>query len=233
MNEHLDHDDAVVRSERELTLSTGAILGIFFGLVVLCGLCYGVGYNMGRKSTPTPLAINDTNSDVPTSTSNATKPSAGSPFEGASTADAAPAVVASAPAPAPKPAIVRKPVPVAPAEAAATTATAPPVPASTATREAEKPPAAPIVRTVPPNALMPGASVPGTGSVMVQVAAVSHQEDADLLVGALRSRGYAVSARPAASDGFIHVQIGPFSDKKTAEAMKQRLLSDGYNAILK
>lgn len=68
---------------------------------------------------------------------------------------------------------------------------------------------------------------------MVQVAAVSHQEDADLLVGALRSRGYAVTAHPASSDGFIHVQIGPFSDKKTAEAMKQRLLSDGYNAILK
>lgn len=231
MNEHLDHDDAVVRSERELTLSTGAILGIFFGLVVLCGLCYGVGYNMGRKSTPTPLAINDTNSDVPTSTSNTTKPSAGSPLDGASTADAAPAVVISPPPP--KPAIVRKPVPVPSAAAAASTATAPPIPASTPTREAEKQPAAPIVRAVPPSALMPGASAPGTGSVMVQVAAVSHQEDADLLVGALRSRGYAVSARPAASDGFIHVQIGPFSDKKAAEAMKQRLLSDGYNAILK
>ncbi len=34
-----------------------------------------------------------------------------------------------------------------------------------------------------------------TGSAfMVQIAAVSHQEDADVLVGALRRRGYAVAA---------------------------------------
>jgi cell division septation protein DedD len=68
---------------------------------------------------------------------------------------------------------------------------------------------------------------------MVQVAAVSHQEDADLLIGALRSRGYAVSARAAGADSFIHVQVGPFHDKKEADAMRQRLLADGYNAIVK
>ena len=68
---------------------------------------------------------------------------------------------------------------------------------------------------------------------MVQVAAVSHREDADLLVGALKARGYTVSARPTAGDNFIHVQVGPFSNKKDAEAMRQRLLSDGYNALLK
>ena len=227
MNEHLDHNDVMARSERELTLSTGAILGIFFGLVVLCGLCFGVGYNMGRKSTPTPLAINDSNSDstAPDSASTA-KPSAGSPFEAATPAatESAPVVVA----PAPKPATVKKPAPAEPAAATSTEATTAPPPA----RDADKP-AAPIVRAVPPSALMPGVAASGPGSVMVQVAAVSHQEDADLLVGALRSRGYAVTAHPASSDGFIHVQIGPFSDKKTAEAMKQRLLSDGYNAILK
>ena len=68
---------------------------------------------------------------------------------------------------------------------------------------------------------------------MVQVAAVSHQEDAQLLVGALRARGYSVSARSTAGDSFIHVQVGPFHDKKEADAMRQRLLTDGYNAIVK
>ena len=38
MNYLLDDDDVVTRAEREFTLSTGSILGIFFGLVLLCGL---------------------------------------------------------------------------------------------------------------------------------------------------------------------------------------------------
>ena len=230
MNEHLEDDEAVLpRSERELTLSTGAILGIFFGLVLLCGVCFGVGYNMGRKSLPTPLAINDTNSDsLPSDTSSNAKPAPGSPLDSGGMAAAPPAAVVPAPA-APKPApIVRKPPPVADDAAVPTTDAASPSRAAT-------PSAAPVVRAVPPTALMPGVSsgAPAAGTFMVQVAAVSHQEDADLLVGALRGRGYVVTARQGASDGFIHVQVGPFSSKPAAEAMRQRLLADGYNAILK
>ena len=68
---------------------------------------------------------------------------------------------------------------------------------------------------------------------MVQIAAVSHQEDADLLVSALRAKGYAVAAHPSPSDQLIHIQVGPFSNHKDADAMRQRLLNDGYNAIVK
>ncbi len=231
MNEHLDDDDPVLsRGERELTLSTGSILGIFFGLVLLCGVCFGVGYNMGRKSLPTPLALNDIPSDTAASDAGgAAKPSPGSPLNDMPAAQPAPAAVAPAPVEKPKPApIVRKPPPV---EADADTpAASTPAPSRTAESTSS-----PTVKTVSPSALLPGtgSASPGTGSIMVQVAAVSHPEDAELLVGALRARGYAVTARPGASDGFIHVQVGPFSSKPAAEAMRQRLLADGYNAILK
>jgi cell division septation protein DedD len=67
---------------------------------------------------------------------------------------------------------------------------------------------------------------------MVQIAAVSHPEDADVLVGALRKRGYAVSARRDPTDGLLHVQIGPFANRNDAYAMRQKLLNDGYNAIV-
>jgi cell division septation protein DedD len=66
---------------------------------------------------------------------------------------------------------------------------------------------------------------------MVQIAAVSSPEDADVLMGALRRRGYAVAARRDA-DGMIHVRIGPFSSRDEAEKWKLKLLNDGYNAIL-
>jgi cell division septation protein DedD len=67
---------------------------------------------------------------------------------------------------------------------------------------------------------------------VVQVAAVSHGEDAAVLVGALRKRGYAASAQREASDGLIHVRIGPFATHDEAYRMSARLLGDGYNAIV-
>jgi cell division septation protein DedD len=67
----------------------------------------------------------------------------------------------------------------------------------------------------------------------VQVAAVSHQEDADMLLNALKRRGYSVSIRHEPQDKLLHVQIGPLATRKDADAMRQRLLADGYNAIVK
>ena len=68
---------------------------------------------------------------------------------------------------------------------------------------------------------------------MVQIAAVARQEDADVLVTALRQRGYGVVVRNEPQDKLLHVQVGPFADRGQAAAMKQKLLSDGYNAIIK
>jgi len=67
---------------------------------------------------------------------------------------------------------------------------------------------------------------------MVQIAAVSNQEDADVLAGALRKRGYAVTLLRDPYDSLIHVRIGPFSGSSEAEKWREKLLSDGYNAIV-
>ena len=67
---------------------------------------------------------------------------------------------------------------------------------------------------------------------MVQVAAVTHQEDADVLVSALRRRGYPVNELHEATDGLIHVRIGPFASRDDATRMCTRLLNDGYNAMI-
>ena len=74
--------------------------------------------------------------------------------------------------------------------------------------------------------------MPESGSIMVQIAAVSNQEDASVLLGALRKRGYAASAVRNPADNLIHVCIGPFSNRNDADSMREKLLSDGYNAIV-
>jgi len=73
----------------------------------------------------------------------------------------------------------------------------------------------------------------GSAAYTLQVAAVSKQEDADALVSALRKKSYPVFVASNNSDKLFHVQIGPFSDIKDAEAMKTKLTGDGYNPIVK
>jgi cell division septation protein DedD len=67
---------------------------------------------------------------------------------------------------------------------------------------------------------------------MVQVAAVSHADDASVLVNALRKRGYSANAQREPPDGLIHVRIGPFATHDEANRMCTRLLNDGYNAMV-
>jgi cell division septation protein DedD len=77
------------------------------------------------------------------------------------------------------------------------------------------------------------ANAMGTG-YMVQVAAVSKQEDADALVSALRRKSYPViTTNNPPGDKLFHVQVGPFAELKEAEATRAKLISDGYNPILK
>jgi cell division septation protein DedD len=195
---------------REMTLSTGMILGIFFGLALLCAVFFGFGYSMGSKSRQAPIVNADGSTAASTTDFNSFKPAAGAPV-GSSSApkvSAAPTVVVETPAQAP---IVRT----APAASTPITNTSKPVEAA-------------------PVAAVHSAPANETGlTFTVQVAAVSHQEDADLLVAALKRKNYSVVARTEAQDKLYHIQIGPFAAKKDADAMRQRLLGDGYNAIVK
>jgi DedD protein len=244
--EYSRDEDGLPRKERELTLSMSAILGIFFGLVLLCGLFFGLGYNMrGRQIS----AAAGTDADADNSTNpqfNNFKPAAGSP------AGNKPVVVVTPDSPAPGA--------TTPANAGGTVHAVATPAASGATGSSGTPSApAPIVRLAPAPATGPTGHSGATGTVVVtaapaatpvsaagpaptppvsasfivQVAAVSHQEDADLLMGALKGRGYSVSARTEPQDKLVHIQIGPFSNRKDAEAMRQRLMGDGYNAIIK
>jgi cell division septation protein DedD len=88
-------------------------------------------------------------------------------------------------------------------------------------------------QTPPANAPDPATTLPIAG-YFVQVAAVTKQEDADALVDALKKKQYpAFVAAQSAADKFFRVQVGPFTDIKDAEAMRTRLIGDGYSPIVK
>ena len=191
--------------DTEITLGTGKLLFLFFGLVGICAMFFALGYSLGRKSEPAITSASAAAS--PQLVPGTTKASSGSPaspsmsfYKSVEQKDANAELT---------PADDAKPdTAAAPADAAVTSA-----------------PAA--------NAPDPTTTLP-TAAYLVQVAAVSKQEDGDALVDALKRKQYpAFIAVPIPADKLYHVQVGPFYDIKDAEAMRARLIADGYSPILK
>jgi cell division septation protein DedD len=234
------------KSDADLTLGIGSLLSIFFGVVLICGIFFGFGYSMGRRnarSTVAPAA-------VPPQTLAATsalpenelsgaplkpvEPDSGAAFPPEDKNPAPNTNATDTKAPTSSPAPAKHPAPAAapskPTESATTDTSLNAVPSTHHAPPAPKPHAgvmAPLTQAPGDAPILPGQPI------MVQIAAVSRQEDAEVLAGALRKRGFNPSVRPGNGDKFFHVQVGPFTDKTQAETIKQHLLADGYNAIMK
>jgi cell division septation protein DedD len=184
--------------ETEVTLSTGKLLGIFFGAAIICGIFFSFGYAVGKNSTPAAgVAIMDSSSLSTVATNGGAKPGASRPAD-TNTQAADQGTTPDTPKT---------------AESQKTTA-----PELTAKAESPKP--------------IPASTAAGAGFT-VQVAAVSKMEDAEALKAALEKKQYPVFIVDNDESHLFHVQVGPFPDQKDAEAMKNKLAADGYNAILK
>jgi DedD protein len=189
--------------DTELVLSTGKVMGLFFLLVVICAFFFGWGYSLGKTVAPQPVTVAES-LPSPNAVPGGTKPVAMKAPE------------TDTPAPAGSNELTfyksvdeKKPEP---------------------QLEAPKP-AAPAPTSTAPEITRPDDRPRG---YVVQVAAVSKQQDAEALMNALRKKQYPVFiASNEPYDALFHVQVGPFSDLKEADAMKSRLSGDGYNPIVK
>ncbi|HLW54465.1 MAG TPA: SPOR domain-containing protein [Candidatus Angelobacter sp.] len=194
--------------DTEIILGTGKLLGIFFGLVVLCTIFFSMGYMLGRNSSGGRTEI--------VGNTVATGKTSGKPSAADKTAAAA----------GPAQPCVGANCTTAQASSQAPATTAPPADTNTSSAPA-------TVSNSGPATSAGSTSDKPSGIYMVQVAAVSKREDADILVSALQKKQYPVFVAGVPGDALFHVQVGPFSDPKDAEAMRTRLSADGYNAIVK
>ena len=186
--------------DTEITIGTGKMLALFFGLVALRAVFFGFGFSLGRSSVKTSVAADS----LPLAAATGVRPSA--------------VKSANAPASAASPELTfYKAVEQKDSNAQLATNESTSAASTTDTPKAAPDPAAP----------------PPMNGYYVQVAAVSKQEDAQALVEALRKKQYSAFASTAAGDKLFHVQLGPFADVKEAESVRGKLVSDGYNPILK
>jgi cell division septation protein DedD len=118
MNYELDHEAADHSpQDREFTLSPAVIFGLFFALVIVCAVCFGLGYSMGGHKSQPQVAAEPTVAAPPSTGVASVKPSAGSPV-------GSPASVTPKPMPMDAPPAV-KPAPIVRAQPAATAAAPP------------------------------------------------------------------------------------------------------------
>lgn len=209
--------------DTELTLGGGTLLVLGGGLVALCALCFGLGYLVGHRNSADNAVSKIVSSPNARSsiapTGSGSKPAAaGQPPTRPQTQAADEVRTGSSDS--------TPPAQVAPAVAEKGEESGQPHPKSAVGAEVRSAisTASSALQILPP--------ITKTQGWMVQIAAVSHADDAEVLVNALRRRGYSVSARRDNGDTLIHVQTGPFINRNDANAVRQKLLNDGYNAIV-
>jgi cell division septation protein DedD len=194
------------QQDTEITLGTGRMLAIFFAFVLVCAFFFAIGFSLGRKTT---MAVAGSLLSAPSAT---------------------PATIV-------RPSPAKDEGPQSPQSSSKDFGFYKAVgekKADTTLPPDSKATAAPSTAEAPADAATAAAAPATSGSYYVQVAAVTREEDADALVEALQKKQYPAFTVPNTStDKFYRVQVGPYADFKEADAMRARLISDGYNPIVK
>jgi cell division septation protein DedD len=235
--------------ESDITLGPGKLLGLFFMLVAVCGVFFAIGYSLGKTSAREQAVNDKTSLNASLSVPAVGDPSVAKPSAVISAKSDSQQVASDGqPAAKSQPDMTfynavkqsdRGSQPASTDGAQPATPKAPQTQAATAQTATSAAPAVakavPEVKAEPKAEVKPPATSAANGAFVVQIAAVSREEDAAALAGALRKKSYSVFVvnNPAVHDKLYHVQVGPFATLHDAEAMKARLTGEGYNPIVK
>jgi DedD protein len=213
------------RGGGDRVLESRHLVSLFLGVVLLCGVFFTLGYVMGHNQYGGPVhAAESRDNGEPVS-----HPSVKSKPEAAPVAAPTPAPAnnewdfyakkntddqidpVAKPAttkPAPKPAVAARPATPQPSAAASAAKT---VPAA--------------ARFQAPHLVK--------GSIVLQIAALTHESDALAMADVLQQKHFPSFVVTPTSDNFYRVQVGPYPDERAADSAKAALDHAGFLAIIK
>lgn len=222
------------RSAGDRVLEGKHVIGLFLLMLVFSGIFFTLGYVMGRnqydgqvraasttasaepiliKKAGEPVASGAPKNSHSAPVSSAADPSTTTNSDWDFTSNSKPASPEPRLEPPPKPAPV------------------PPAPKSVN----PKPSAQPTVAAPAPSAKNGKSSLNAplipSGAIVLQVAALVKQDDALAIAGNLQKKHFAAYVQTPLKDKFYRVQVGPFKDKKAAEAARKGLESEGFKAF--
>jgi DedD protein len=212
------------RGGGDRVLESRHLVSLFLGVVLLCGVFFTLGYVMGHNQYGGPVHAADSMDNSAPSVRPAAKPKE---------VEAPPPVAAN---PAnnewdfySKKNNVDHAEPVAKPSVNTTT----PSPA-VSTRATNSAPAAltASAKTVPTSARFQAPHLV-KGSVVLQIAALTHESDALAMADVLQQKHFPSFVVTPSTDNFYRVQVGPYQDEKAAESAKAALDHAGFIAIIK
>ena len=213
------------RGGGDRVLESRHLVGLFLSVVLLCGVFFSLGYVMGRTQFGGPVQASESLAKslrpAPADTAAAKakdkgKEAAGTPAPASNEWDFYKKNSNDRLEPAAKPA----------ASAPAT------VPAVKKNEPAAAPATKTIAATPKPSARFQPPSM-GKGAIVLQLAALTRESDALAMADALQQKKFPSFVVTPAGDAFFRVQVGPYSDVKSAEAAKAALDREGFKAIIK
>jgi DedD protein len=216
-------------------VSTRQLLAAFFAVVVLCAVFFSLGFFLGHRerapeSNLSAEQVPSSSSDAPAAVNPSQQQSPSDPSASPGSATDASNQAAGAGAPSPDAA--------SGSSAQSTPAETPAL--DTPPREervsGESAPAA----TAQPAAFQTSAGTPAgklPPGLLVQVAALTNQQDANDMIGVLQSRGYpALILTPQqarSADTLFRVVAGPYQTRADAEAARSKLAAAGFKPFIR
>jgi DedD protein len=221
------------KSAGERVLEGKHVIGLFLLMLLFSGVFFTLGYVMGRNQydgqvraattgSRTPDTIVPTKSDAASKKSSATEPveNESDPATASNKSDwefynnSAPAKREPRLDPAPKP-----------------SATVPAAKSLNTRAKVEPPPPAPVRVTVKSSKPVSAAPAIPSSGILLQVAAVSRQDDALSIASSLQKKHFPATVLTPQKDTYYRVQVGPYKDQKSADAAKKGLEGAGFKAF--
>jgi len=222
------------RGGGERVLESRHLVGMFLGVVFLCGVFFTLGYVMGRTQYGNPVhAAESLMRNAPRLIDPGSPSTTPPPLPRARNAQPAAPVVPSSgewdfygkknndtiPAAAPNPA------PSASSKAPIKS----PIPAVETKKSGSD--SAPATKTVAGKRYQPPTML--KGAITLQIAALTREADALAMADALQQKHFPSFVVTPTTDNFYRVQVGPYSDISAAENAKRQLDREGFKAIIK
>ncbi|HSY58623.1 MAG TPA: SPOR domain-containing protein [Terriglobales bacterium] len=199
------------RGGGDRVLESRHLVGLFLGVVLLCGVFFTLGYVMGRNQFG-PVHAEDTDLRKPQPAPVAAKAKQPEPQPAATPNewDFYGKGMPKDPRPGETPAVATRNNN-APTASAATTK--------------------PVAATKEPARFQPPKL--GKGSIVLQVSALTRQSDALAMADAIQQKRFPSFVVTPTTDNFYRVQVGPYPDEKSADAAKHALEQAGFKSIIK
>jgi len=210
----------------DVVMGSRHLLGVFAGVVVLCGVFFTLGYVMGRSQYDSSVRAalagprSKPASEGAAKPRQTTAPELPKPSEWTFPRAGEPKAAEGAVKPAEsKPAVSETASPLRPA------ASGQAAPASGGTR-------VPAAKTAGSKPFWKAPLIP-RGAIVLQVAALTRDTDALALAEALQEKEYPAFVLTPSADNLYRVQVGPYADAQSAEMAKRSLEREGFKTITK